>query len=73
MDIGGLTDLHWEILSNCWSQNLEKWEPAFFPFARIPDSLPYRMRLRALLSIYAVAKKIGEEVERFHRSLLSLS
>lgn len=73
MDIGGLTDLHWEILSNCWRQNLEKWEPAFFPFTRIANSLPYRMRLRALLSIYAVAKKIGKEVERFHRSLLSLS
>jgi len=72
MERESLTDLHWEILSTCWRQNLEKWEPAFFPFARIANSLPYRMRLRALLTIYAAAKKIRKEVERFHRSLLSL-
>jgi len=73
MDLGGLTDLHWEILSTCWRQNLEKWEPAFFPFARIADGLPPRTRLRAFLSIYAVAKKIGKEMGRFRRSLRLLS
>jgi radical SAM superfamily enzyme YgiQ (UPF0313 family) len=64
MEVDRLKELHWEILSTCWEHNVERWEPTFFPLAKILCTLPHRMRMRGLLSIYALAKELDKELNR---------
>jgi len=67
MDIRGLSDLHWEILSTCWRHNVERWGPAFAPLIKIANVMPYRARTRTQLSVFALAtmKKKGNGAKAF--------